>query len=75
ISEGLYVSLEVLRKIRNPYVHAKAGIKSGSLIKKMIDGRFESAELLAKSDALESLSILKAFMEQKVVMWFSEDEA
>ncbi|ELA9194458.1 hypothetical protein QUO12_002269 [Vibrio parahaemolyticus] len=75
ISEELYVSLEVLRKIRNPYVHAKAGIKSGSLIKKMIDGRFESAELLAKSDALESLSILKAFMEQKVVMWFSEDEA
>ncbi len=41
----------------------------------MIDGHFELAEFLAKSEALESLSILKAFMEQKVVMWFPEDEA
>ncbi len=75
IDEELYVSLEALRKIRNPYVYAKAGIKSASLIKKMIDGHFELAEFLAKSEALESLSILKAFMEQKVVMWFPEDEA
>ncbi|EPW6438067.1 hypothetical protein [Vibrio parahaemolyticus] len=75
IDADLYDLLEALRKIRNPYVHAKAGIKSGSLIKKMIDGRFESAELLAKSDALQSLTILKVFMEQNVVMWFPEDEA
>ncbi|MDM5092959.1 hypothetical protein [Aeromonas rivipollensis] len=34
IDEELYVSLEALRKIRNPYVYAKAGIKSASLIKR-----------------------------------------
>ncbi|EIJ0966753.1 TPA: hypothetical protein GRR93_24065 [Vibrio parahaemolyticus] len=75
IDADLYDLLEALRKIRNPYVHAKVGIKSGSLIKKMIDGRFESAELLAKSDAIQSLTILKVFMEQNVVMWFPEGEA
>ncbi len=40
IDADLYDSLEALRKIRNPYVHAKAGIKSGSLIKKVIDEAF-----------------------------------
>ncbi|MCF9126266.1 hypothetical protein J8A01_23180 [Vibrio parahaemolyticus] len=69
ISEALFEQLEVLRKIRNPYVHAKAGLKNGSLAKKLIDGRFESAEDLAKSDALKSLGILKSFVHQNVFMW------
>ncbi|HHX8497364.1 TPA: hypothetical protein ACVO3H_004506, partial [Vibrio diabolicus] len=75
ISETLFEQLEVLRKIRNPYVHAKAGLKNGSLAKKMIDGRFESAEELAKSDALKSLGILKSFVHQNVFTWVPEPEA
>lgn len=74
IDKELYGSLEKLRKIRNTYVHAKVGLKSGSLVKKMIDEHFESAEILAKSDALQSLTILNVFMKQKVTMWFSESE-
>ncbi|NDO76276.1 hypothetical protein GYH33_18335 [Shewanella sp. SE1] len=75
INGTLFEQLEVLRKIRNPYVHAKAGLKNGSLAKKMIDGRFESAEELAKSDALKSLGILKSFVHQNVFMWVPEPEA
>ncbi|EPO0013552.1 hypothetical protein [Vibrio alginolyticus] len=75
ISEALFEQLEVLRKIRNPYVHAKAGLKNGSLAKKMIDGRFESAEDLAKSDALKSLGILKSFVHENVFMWTPQPEA
>ncbi|MFD2178080.1 hypothetical protein [Veronia pacifica] len=72
ISEALFEQLEVLRKIRNPYVHAKAGLKNGSLVKKMIDGRFESAEDLAQSDALKSLEILRSFVHQNVVTFFPQ---
>ncbi|MGB5143162.1 MAG: hypothetical protein WBO22_06685 [Shewanella indica] len=75
INGTLFEQLEVLRKIRNPYVHAKAGLKNGSLAKKMIDGRFESAEELAKSDALKSLGILKSFVHQNVFTWVPEPEA
>jgi hypothetical protein len=62
-----------LRLLRNPYVHAKAGLKNGSLAKKMIDEKFESVELLAKSDAVNSLSILKSFTDKNVIMWFAEE--
>jgi len=75
IDKELYESLDELRLLRNPYVHAKAGLKNGSLVKKMIDGKFESAELLAKSDALNALSTLKSFTDKNVIMWFAEDEA
>jgi uncharacterized protein YutE (UPF0331/DUF86 family) len=75
IDKELYESLDELRLLRNAYVHAKAGLKNGSLAKKMIDEKFESVELLAKSDALNSLSILKSFTDKNVIMWFAEEEA
>ena len=75
ISECIFEQLDELRKIRNPYVHAKVGLKNGSLSKKMLDGRFESAESLAKSDSLKSLNILKSFVQQNVTMCCPQPEA
>ncbi|GGZ18647.1 hypothetical protein [Shewanella chilikensis] len=74
VSTELHNRLNELRLIRNPYVHAKAGLKAGSLDKKILDsGIFEPVEF-AKQDSLKSLKILKEFMCLHVPMWFYEDE-
>jgi uncharacterized protein YutE (UPF0331/DUF86 family) len=73
--QELYESINELRKLRNPYVHAKSGLKNGSLVKKMIDGKFESVEDLVKSDALNALTTLQFFMDKNVIIWFPEEEA
>jgi len=74
IEPELHEKLDVLRKIRNPYVHARVGFKNGSLEKRMMDSKcFDSIEM-AKLDALESLRILKEFKGKHVFMWFPSNE-
>lgn len=74
ISYELHTNLNELRLLRNPYVHAKAGLKNGSLMKKMIDEKYTSAVDMSKNDALSALRILKDFMQQQVPMWFYETD-
>ena len=74
--QGLNVKeLDELRKLRNPYVHAKVGLKAGSLMKRFIKEQHFDAEQMAKLDAVRSLEILKKFKDASVSMWFYEDEA
>jgi len=72
ITNELYESLNKLRLIRNPYVHAKVGLKNGSLTRRMMFEKFDYAEDMAKSDALKAIHILKEFKDQHVFMWFDE---
>tara|TARA_B100001123_G_C15078223_1_gene934561 strand:- start:359 stop:922 length:564 start_codon:yes stop_codon:yes gene_type:complete len=75
IDNELYAELDELRKLRNPYVHAKVGLKAGSLMKRFIKEQHFDAEQMAKLDAVRSLEILKKFKDASVSMWFYEDEA
>ena len=74
ISSELHTGLNELRLLRNPYVHAKAGLKNGSLVKKMIDRKYISPIDMSKNDAFSALTILKDFMQQQVPMWFYETD-
>ncbi len=74
IDESSYVELDELRKLRNSYVHAKVGLKSGSLMKRVIEGKYQSPEELTEKDAVRSLEILKKFKDSNVSMWFYGDE-
>lgn len=75
LSKELYESLNKLRLIRNPYVHAKVGLKSGSLTRRMMLEKFEYPEEMAKSDAIKAIQVLKEFRDQHVFMWFEEGQA
>lgn len=69
VDQEVYNEMEVLRKLRNPYVHAKIGLKNGSLAKRMLDEKIYSFEALAQKDAFKALSVLKCFMRKNVLMW------
>lgn len=74
IKPDLHTKLDALRQIRNPYVHAKVGLKDGSLEKKMMDNKIYDPVEMAKLDAFEALKVLKEFKENNVSMWFYQNK-
>ncbi|AMQ41785.1 hypothetical protein AMS64_04980 [Aeromonas veronii] len=74
VTPDLHKKLDSLRRIRNPYVHAKVGLKDGSLQKKMMDKQVYDPVEMARLDAFEALKVLKEFKDNNIYMWFSQNE-
>lgn len=73
ITQELFERFETLRKMRNPYVHPKVGLKPGSNMKRILDAKALDPRDLADSDAKFAVETVAEFFRFLYPSWTSEN--
>jgi hypothetical protein len=69
ISPDLFDTFETLRKMRNPYVHPKVGLKEGSGMRRLLDSGHSDPRDLADADAEFAIMAVVDFIRHDSSDW------